>query len=90
MTCGFVPTRIGKIMEYVFYYLIGCALLGLGYFIGVKDERKNGPAACQKIMDAEIAEYYAELNEWDELAKQVDAEIDFGPASKKIIHYGSK
>lgn len=79
-----------NIMEYVYLYLLGCFIFGVGYMIGVKDERKNGPAACQKIMNTEIAEYHKELDEWDELAKVLDAEIDFGPASKKIIHYGRK
>lgn len=76
-------------MTYLYLYLLGGFILGLGYMIGVRDERKNGPAACQKIMDGEIAQYHADVKEWDELANKVEvAEIDFAPASKRIKQYG--
>jgi hypothetical protein len=75
-------------MEYLYYYLAACAILAIGYMIGVRDERENGPAACQRIMDEEIAQYRADLDEWDELANTIEAaEIDFAPASKRIKQY---
>ena len=76
-------------MEYVFYYLLGCFILGLGYMLGVKDERKNGPAACQKIMDEEIAAYYEETQTWNSVDHAL-LMLDFEPASKRIIHYGRR
>lgn len=77
-------------MIYLYLYIGGFLLLVIGYMIGVRDERKNGPAACQKEMDRQVAEYHQDLNEWDELAKTIEAaEIDFGPASKKIRQYGN-
>jgi len=76
-------------MIYLYLYLLGGFILGLGYMIGVRDERKNGPAACQKIMDEDIAQYHSDVKEWNDLADKVEvAEIDFAPASKRIKQYG--
>ena len=40
-------------------YFSICALVLIGYAIGVYDERHHGPAAAQLELDKELAEYYA-------------------------------
>ena len=42
-------------MEYLYYYCVIVIVIVfiVGYFIGVHNERKYGPSACQKILDQE-------------------------------------
>jgi hypothetical protein len=73
-------------MEYLLYYFGACFLLVIGYMIGVNDERKHGPAAAQKELDKQIAEYYTTQDQWDSLDISL-RELDNDVASKQIGKY---
>lgn len=75
-------------MIYLYLYLGGFFLLVAGYMFGRRDERKNGPAACQKIMDQELAEYHEESAKWDDAKQRGVVKLDNEPASKRIKQYG--
>ena len=74
-------------MTILFMSIGALVLFFLGHLLGMRHERNYGEAACQKLMDEEIAEYYKEQNEWEAGASSDSALLDYEPASRRIKRY---